>query len=401
MAFKLWQDNVDVASIATIPENGNFKCVGDEFLSKKDPFTYDANILIINDGFSIDLFDGTDWRQITNRGEITFDPAANLDIGEALEYGKDYFIYMVLDGDTPKLICSLNTTYPNGYTALNSRKIGGFHYGHIRKVSDDGLWVPVDSTGIKFGSSGTKWQNNVTVGIVPNSVWDLKNRPKTLFGGMAKINKNLWTSIYQVSVAETITFMESTNGLSVANGKLQSKYGELPATGTEGLNQYNFNELAQRQGMRLMNYSEWCAAAFGSPQGEDGSNNYGWTKTSNNARTRTGCQVNTTTGQRDIIAGVKPYAISAKNIVDCAGNVYEWISDTSLDFSSSTNWDWQNILGKNQGQAYLPNSTGLRTLDCGGNWNGGTRCGPRAVDGDYYPWNVSVGLGCRFACDSL
>lgn len=400
MALKLWQDNVDVASIATIPENGNFKCVGDEFLSKKDPFAYEANILIINDGFSIDLFDGTDWRQITNRGEITFDPAANLDIGEALEYGKDYFIYMVLDGDTPKLICSLNTTYPNGYTALNSRKIGGFHYGHIRKVSDDGLWVPVDSTGTKFGSSGTKWQDNVTVGIVPNSVWDLKNRPQTLFGGMAKINKNMWASIYIPSVAETITFMEATNGLSVANGKLQSKYGELPATGTEGLNQYNFNELAQRQGMRLMSYSEWCAAAFGSPQGEDGSNNYGWTKTSNNARARTGCQVNTTTGQRDITAGVKPYAISAKNIVDCAGNVWEWTSDMSLDFSS-TNWNWQNVLGKNQGQAYLPNATGLHTLVCGGFWYYGVRCGPRTVSGNYYPWYVHTVIGCRLACDSL
>ena len=400
MAFKLWQDNVDVASIATIPENGNFKCVGNEFLSKMDPFAYDANIMIINDGFSIDLFDGTDWRQITNRGEITFDPAANLDIGEALEYGKDYFIYMVLDGYTPKLICSLNTTYPNGYTALNSRKIGGFHYGHIRKVSDDGLWVPVDSTGTKFGSSGTKWQDNVTVGIVPNSVWDLKNRPRTLFGGMVKINKNLWSTIYQVSADEAVTFMNGTNGLSVVEGKLQSKYGELPVTGTEGLNQYNFNELAQRQGMRLPSYDEWCAVAFGSPQGEDGSNNYGWTKTTNTARTRTGCQVNTSTGERDTISGVKPYAISAKNAVDCVGNVYEWTKTMSLDFSHS-NWAWQNVLGANQGQAFLPNDSGLRALLCGGVWDLGVRCGPRTVDGDNFPWCFGSGFGSRFACDSL
>jgi hypothetical protein len=51
MALKLWQDGVDTASVATIPENGNFKCVGDSFLRKKDPFLYDEDKLILKDGF--------------------------------------------------------------------------------------------------------------------------------------------------------------------------------------------------------------------------------------------------------------------------------------------------------------------------------------------------------------
>ena len=400
MALKLWQDGVDTASVATIPENGNFKCVGDSFLRKKDPFLYDEDKLILKDGFSIDLYDGVDWQQITNRADEEFDPAANLDTGDTLAFGKDYYVYITLLNGVSEIVVSLNSTYPDGFNEYSSRKIGGFHVGHIRKVSNDGLWVPIDSNGNKFGSSGTTWQNNVTTGIIPNSVWDLKNRPKTLAPGMIQVTKHLWGSIYQLSVDEAITFMGGTNGLSIAEGSLISKYGALPATGTEGLNQYNFNELAQRQGMRLPSYDEWCALAFCSPQGEDGSNNYGWTKTTNSARTYTGCQVNTSTGQFDNVSGVKPYAISAKNAVDCAGNVYEWTKTFSLDFSS-TNWDWQNVLGANQGQAYLPNSTGLRALLCGGVWHDGVNCGPRTVSGGNYPWYVGTGVGARFACDSL
>lgn len=400
MSFKLWQDGVDDASIATLPENGNFKCVGGGYLSKKDPFAYDENKLIIADGFAVDLYDGVAWRQISNRAAVEFDPAENLDTGDTLAHGKDYYVYICLSGTTVSIVVSLNSTYPDGFTANNSRKIGGFHVGHIRKVSDDGLWVPIDSAGNKFGSSGTKWEDNVTTGIVPNSVWDLKNRPRIITPGMVKINSGLWEGIYQPSVDEAITFMSGTNGLSVAEGKLKIAYGELPATGTEGLNMYNFNELALRQGLRLMDYDEWLQGAFGSPQGEDGSNNYGWTKTTNTARTRTGCQVNTSTGEHDVVNGVKPYAISAKNVCDCAGNVSEWTKTFSLDFSS-TNWAWQNVLGAKQGQAYLPNSSGLRALDCGGDWHNGVHCGPRTVNGNYYPWGVNTSLGTRLACDSL
>ena len=400
MSLLIYKDFVDDCSVACIPESGNFKCVGDSFLQKKDPFLYDENKLILKDGTGVDLYDGSTWRQFINRGDIEFDPAANLDTGDTLAIGNDYFVYLVLDGnEDPAIVVSLNTTYPDGFTADNSRKIGGFHVGHIRKVSEDGLWVPVDSTGTKWGSSGTKWQDNVTTGIVPNSVWDLKNRPKTLTGGMAQVNKNLWCFIYQPSALETVTFMSGTNGLSVAEGKLQSKYGCLPLTGTEGLNMYNFNELAERQGLRLLSYTEWLASAFGSPQAENGANNYAWAKTTNTAKTFTGCQVNTSTGAFDNVSGVKPYAISAKNIVDCVGNVYEWTKDNSLDFGS-TSWIWQNVLGAEQGQAYLPNSGGLRAFFCGGNWNEGVHYGPRTVSGNTSPWSVDAHIGARLACDS-
>ena len=162
---------------------------------------------------------------------------------------------------------------------------------------------------------------------------------------------------------------------------------------------YNFNELAQRQGLRLLSYTEWLASAFGSPQAENGANNYAWAKTTNTAKTFTGCQVNTSTGAFDQVSGVKPYAISAKNIVDCVGNVYEWTKDNSLDFGS-TSWNWQNVLGAEQGQAYLPNSGGLRAFICGGYWYEGVHYGPRTVIGNTSPWDVTANIGSRLACDS-
>jgi hypothetical protein len=186
MALKLWIDLVDDASVNTLPENGSFKSSGNSFLSKKNPFSYVQNILIIADGCAFDIFNGEDWRQISNRGDIELNPLAAQDQGASFIPGTDYFVYLCLpDSGSPEIVISANATYPAGFSASNSRKIGGFHYGHIRIV--DETWTPVNSTGTKYGSTGTIWQDNVTIGIIPNSVWDLKNRPKTLFGGLVKI----------------------------------------------------------------------------------------------------------------------------------------------------------------------------------------------------------------------
>lgn len=59
---------------------------------------------------------------------------ANLDTGSGFEMGTDYYIYCcdptngsdTVDRDEVFVI-SKNSTYPSGYTADNSRKIGGFH----------------------------------------------------------------------------------------------------------------------------------------------------------------------------------------------------------------------------------------------------------------------------------
>ncbi|MBO7583078.1 MAG: SUMF1/EgtB/PvdO family nonheme iron enzyme [Treponema sp.] len=398
MSLKLYKDLIDDCSVACIPESGNVKSLKTAFVEKANPFSYSEDILNFAEGVGIPIWNGEVWQQIVNQESFTMNPANLLDTGNELVFGNDYYGYICMDSGSPEIVFSKNDSFPDGSAALTSRKFCHFYYGTIRKVSDDGLWIPIDSAGNKFGSSGTKWQDNVTVGIVPNSVWDLKHKPKISHPGLVEVN-GVWLGAFQASAEEAFTFMSATNGLHVTSGKLATKYGAIPVTGTEGMNQFTFNEIAHKQGLRLPRYEEWLAGAFGSPQGENGANNYAWAKTTNTARTFTGCSVNTSTGAYDGINGVKPFAISAYNLHDCVGNVSEWTNDYSIK-QDSTSWAWQNVLGAGMGQACLPFSGGMSALICGNNWDDGVLCGPRSVNLDSNPWNVNVLIGARLACDA-
>jgi hypothetical protein len=399
MSLKVFKDLVDDAVVATIPESGSFKSVGRSYLSKLAPFSYVNDRLVLADGCGFDVFDGNEWRQVVNRGQMDVTAASLLDVGGSFAVGNDYYVYVCIGANgEPEIIISANATFPAGYAAHTSRKIGGFHFGHIRHVSDDGLWIPVDSNGVKYGSSGTKWEDNVTVGIVPNSVWDLKNRPVCSPEGMVKVGK-LWVDIYLSSAIEAITLQAS--GSSVVTGKLQSKYGQIPVSGTEGLNWYGFAELASLVEKRMLSYSEWIGAARGNPQGENGADKYGWTKTTNNARARTGCGVDSATGAFLGETGIKPFAVSAFNIVDAVGNLYEWLDElTYREDGSAAGWAYRDVLGAGKGQAYLYKDNALVALRAGGYWFFGVNAGSRTVSADGYPWHVSTNSGVRLACDA-
>lgn len=378
-----------------------FSCMGSCFIEKKNPFAYEKNLLKIAADCSITVFDGKACRTFVNKDSLVFDPLQFLDEGNSYKFGSDYFVYLCAADDGARLMVSLNSTYPTGTCAESTRKIGGFHYGSIRKVSNDGLWVPVDSMGVKFGDHGVKWQENVTEGIIPNSVWDLKNRPRTLFGGLVKVG-NIWVSIYQASKRTNFSFMSGDNLTHVAEGSLQSCYGQFPVSGIDGLCQYNFSELAARAGMRLMNYSEWQAAAYGAPQGESDANKYGWCDERNKVRARTGCSVNLETGEHDEKNGAKPYAISAMNVVDTTGNVWEWLGEYSNRHDAPAGeWGYYDQLGHGMGQIYGWKTDSFSAFAAGGHWHRGIYCGPRAINPDDQPWKVNVHIGSRLACDSL
>jgi hypothetical protein len=369
---------------------------GTHILEKKNPFVYpSSDVISVKQGTIIAMFNSL-WRTFEVHQDIELG-AGDMDIGGSFQVGKDYYVYLVDDGVGGQLVISANSTFPDGAAADNSRKLGGFHFGHIRCVNS--RYVPIDSNGVVYGTTGTAWKNNVTIGIVPNSVWDLKNRPNCSPEGMVLVGSR-WVDIYQASVAETITFESGTNGLFVANGFLQSKYGQLPVTGTEGLNWYSFQELATRSGKRLQTYGEFIQGAAGNPGGQDAADDYGWTKTSNSARARTGCNVNASTGAYAPAGGIKPYAVSAYNIVDAVGNVWEWTDELTIR-QDSTSWNWQNVLGADKGRAYLPNNIGMSAFRCGGDWGNGVNCGGRTVYLVGYPWHVCANIGSRLACDKL
>jgi hypothetical protein len=331
---------------------------GDHYLEPNSQL----NGVILRGGTVIPLFNGTVWKvyEFTSDVNIT-----TLDTG-SFQFGKDYYVYLCDDGSTSGLLLiSLNSTAPSGYNANNSRKIGGFHYGRKRNS-----FTPSDIT------------NNV---VVPNSVWDLVFRPKCSPEGMAYIGGGVWVDIYLASVNETITF-SAGNGSPVVTGSLKSTYNSIPLTGTEGLNGYNFIELAYRSGKRLLTYAEWLRAAYGSPQGNNSDNVNAWSATTNTQRQAT---------------GYVERAISLTNVIDCAGNVWEWLDEFSIR-QDSTSWGWRNPMsGQNVGQLYLPYDYGLTQFIVGGDWDDGAGCGRRTVSLSNSSWYVAPYIGSRCACDSL
>lgn len=311
--------------------------------------------------------------------------ASNLDIGAAFAVGSDYYVYICdsrQDAQDEQYIISLNSTYPSGWNASNSRKIGGFHYGRCRKINDN--MQPVNSSGAIFG---TGWESAVSNGILPRSVWTLGHRPKCSPEGMVYLGGGTWVDIY----------LNSDDG---AQG-LKSEYNCAPMTGTEGMNWYTFTERLMKSGKRMPDYSEFCAYAFGSPQGLDGANTNAWTATTNTGRGTTGSVVN---------------AVSAVGCVDAVGRVWEWLNDlitraehaTNTEFHPTVAWGWDkksplrdNATKYDVGNIYQYYAYSLAALVAGGLWRDGVHAGARAVCCNHYPWIVSASVGVRGACDSM
>lgn len=311
--------------------------------------------------------------------------ASNLDIGAAFAVGSDYYVYICdsrQDAQDEQYIISLNSTYPSGWNASNSRKIGGFHYGRCRKINDN--MQPVNSGGAIFG---TGWESAVSNGILPRSVWTLGHRPKCSPEGMVYLGGGTWVDIY----------LNSDDG---AQG-LKSEYNCAPMTGTEGMNWYTFTERLMKSGKRMPDYSEFCAYAYGSPQGLDGANTNAWTATTNTGRGTTGSVVN---------------AVSAVGCVDAVGRVWEWLNDlitraehaTNTEFHPTVAWGWDkksplrdNATKYDVGNIYQYYYASLAALIAGGDWSSGVHAGARAVCCSNCPWSVYTDLGVRGACDSM
>jgi len=306
---------------------------------------------------------------------LTLD-TSNLDAGTSFQMGSDYYVYICDNGGDNEIFrLSLNSTFPNGFNADNSRKIGGFHFGQCRRHNEK--MQPINAAGVERGAG---WQSNIFQGIVPRSVWTLSHRPKCSPEGMVYLGSGTWIDIY----------LSSANGA----GGVKSAYNELPTTGTEGHNWYAQNEMLGAAGKRMPSYAEFCRYALGAPAGADNNNTNAWAMTTNTARQRTGY--------------VAP-AVSSVGCRDTTGNVWEWMDEFITRYDSGTgaasiqsSFTYRDVLGgADQGQAYMNAGYQLIALRSGGSWNPGVIAGPRAVSCAIYPWNVYTNIGVRGACDSL
>ena len=228
--------------------------------------------------------DGVD-RVWHNTSTIDFVPASNLDTGSSLGAGKNYYIYLVPNGTGCKLIVSLNASYPSGYTATNSRKIGWFHTLCVAAGTISGHLASGYSAG----------------DIIPNSVACLSFRPKCDPSGMAYIDIiDSWVDIY----------LQSGTGANTA-----SVYG-----GTITDTRYFGNHCRDmaKVGKTLPSSNDFSIFAFGS-----------------NEKTNISGSADpvTTGGHKDTN---NRRMISQYFIEDCCGALWQWLDDEST--GSGNNW---------------------------------------------------------------
>lgn len=209
--------------------------------------------------------------------DTIFAVATKLDTG-AITAGKDYYVYVCDDGQVK---VSLNSTFPAGYSAANSRKIGGFHT----------LCVAAGTI------SGHPLTGFAAAAILPASVWCLNHRPWCSPEGMVYSEAaRIWVDIY----------LQSSTGATTA-----SVYG---ATITDTRNWMDFVDDLGAVKKRLLSDDEFAVIAGGSNQK---TNIFGSADP-----VTTGGHVDT--ASRRMISNI--------GVEDACGALWQWLRDQSWRF---------------------------------------------------------------------
>lgn len=271
--------------------------------------------------------------------------------------GKDAYIYACQPTDVsstePVFVLSLNSTVPTGYSADNSRKIGGFHC----------LCLDVGTI------SGHTLSGYITGDILPASVWDLIHRPKCKQGGMIYLDlTDTWHTIYGLS-------WDGTNLVSVYNG--------IWADGTSSKKWHGEATLEQleRQNMRLDWRHEFQMYAKGSNE-----------QTSIKGST----DPNTTGGHTDT-AGRR--MISNYGAEDCCGVLWQWTMD--LGFADGSGWNDSVYNSQVDDRSYGRSYGTLFRLRVGGRWGRSSGCGSRSVACNSSSALVYADYGARGASEPM
>jgi len=273
----------------------------------------------------------------------------------SLALGDDVYIYATQQASgIAGWIASKNSTVPTGFTADNSRKIGGFHFGKVRTMAD------------AYSAAAS-----LPTQIVPNSCWDLKHRPKCDPTGMVEvIPDQLWVDIY----------LASEDGAAWPDSLPLSIHSATPITGTDGYSYFDYTRLVRNAGKRMPDYNEFVMFAYGVPQGATGA---------------TGRQ---NTGNH---AGYGFECVSCLNVDQPSGNVYQ-VSSHFFDRDIGTGWKNDLNTGKDAAKSHGQWYGGqFRTAIFGAYWSDAGEAGARSVYLSSDPWGVGTNVGFRGVCDSL
>ena len=276
----------------------------------------------------------------------TVDTPANL-------AGKDVYIYACepTSGTEPIFVLSLNSTVPTGYTANNSRKIGGFHC----LCKDVGV------------IEGHTLSGYVTGDILPATRWDLLHRPKGNPEGFAYEElTDCWIAIYLPS-------WDGTKLVSVYNGVIAD------GSSTKKWHGEAFYEQFAKQGMRLVWRHEFQMGAKGSNE---------------QTNIQGSSDPNTTGGHVDT-AGRR--MISNIGLEDCCGVL--WQFSMELGFAGESGWTNSvhnsSVDDRSYGQTYGT----LYRLLLGSLWANGSYCGSRSANCDASSASVDVYYSSRGASE--
>lgn len=256
--------------------------------------------------------------------------------------GKDVYIYACVgSGTEPTFVLSTNSTVPTGYTADNSRKIGGFHC----------LCKDVGTI------SGHTLSGYVAGDILPLSVWDLLHRPVSDPEGMVyALGK--WFDIYLAS-------WDGSKLVSVYNGVV------CDSASTEKFSGEKFAEKMGLVNKKLIAREDFIVVAKGSNE---------------NTNITGSTDPNTTGGHVDT---ANRRMISNYGLEDCCGAYWQWTSDTWGHFSASASTDSHHQYGGMEQSA-----VGTNHYLVGYNWNNKSVYLP-SIDGDAQPYGSSHGALTR------
>ena len=261
--------------------------------------------------------------------------------------GKDFYIY---GREAGGYILSNNSTYPLGYTADKTRKLGGFHC----------LCVAVGTI------SGHALTNYIAGDILPRSCWDLKHKPRSEPEGMVQNWDGVWVDIYLPSLG--------------AGGKLVSKYNVTIADGGNGWHTYEFEQNFGVIAKRSISQVEFVVASLGS----------------NQSTNILGSVDPVTTGGHKDTANRR--MVSNIGCEDMCGALWQWSRDAGGVQTTAT---WANAYDANDtgvgGQHYQAPARAL----LGGAWNAAAVCGSRASYWNYNPLALYADSSGRGSAESV
>lgn len=281
--------------------------------------------------------------------------------------GGNFYIYACVptSGNEPTFVISQNSTVPTGYTADESRKIGGFH----TLCADAGTLTYTNSL---TGSTVTHPLSGYVKGdILPKSCWDLWHRPQGDPEGMVYLGDNgqdVWISIYLLSWNGT-KLVSTYGGTTADGGSTKKWHGEL------------FSEALQMQNCRLPYRNEFVWAARGA----------------NEQTNIKGSADATTTGGHTDTAGRR--MLSNIGCEDTCGFLWQWLQE--LGFAGGSGWSDSfynsGVDPRSYGQGY---GTVYR-LHAGGDWGSSSSCGSRSASALRASSSVSANGGARGASEPL